>query len=587
MHQQQKLISEQIKKMILEYEGEIIEEEVKEAQKQMKQFGITLEGAFSHIKTDVVQSLASGKVYQGDWTLSKAIWGDLQKKQRDMNEIIAQGVLENKKTYDIAKDLEKYVDPAAKKPWNWGKVYPGTSKKIDYNAQRLARTMVNHAYQQSVIMTNKDNPFVKGIRWLVSNSHRTCEICKQRAKQNDYGLGEGVYPADQIPMDHPNGLCTFSVVQDDLVDIADRLSKWAYGKEDEQINNWLAKAYPDKYNEFFPINNFVQKKFKQDGITFTQTELDAMLKKAKSYGKDLENMNEEQIQKQIEFCLGWFSQDGSCAKELYYWMNVKGVQFDDAGVIKSYGKAIGNIKHSVQKKIKEEVKNGKIKPEQAQLFDSIADEYLENLRTNFDNFPEYGLRETAINFVESEIKKTELSAIQRYTGSAYSRMNEFLRTGEEKTESNKTTHSLCKKVFNGLKKCSLDKDIVLRRGSDYRSLKGLLGSAQGIGNVDEVIDALSNGDYSSLPANKVIVSDKGFMSTTPYSTAGFSGNVNYVIKAPKGTEMLYVAPYSNFSNEKEMLLNAGTSFLIEGVKKVNETLNVFMKVIAQRKPANI
>lgn len=594
IHQEQKIISKQIEKMILEHEGEIVEEGINETKKQMKQFGITLEGAFSHVKTDVIQSIASGKIYQGDWTLSKALWADIHKKQKDINEVVAQGILENKSAYDIAKDLETYVDPVARKPWDWGKVYPGTSKKIDYNAQRLARTMVNHGYQQSIIMTNKDNPFVKGIRWLASNSHRTCELCKQRARQNDYGLGEGVFPVDQIPMDHPNGLCSFSVLQDDLVDVADRLSKWAYGYEDKDINNWLAKAYPDKYNEFFPINNFVQKKFKEQGISFNQAEIDAMLKKALSYGKDLENMNENQIQKQIDFCLNWFSQDGSCAKELYYWMNIKGVQFDDAGVIKSYGKSIGSIKHSVQKKIKEEVKKGILKPEQAEVFESISEVYLKSLEQNEINFSEYKLKRIAEDILNEHVKTKERDAIEKYTGSNYISMNRFLRkqkglefySSHERDEMERI-QKLCKDAFSGLSKCNLEEDIVLRRGSDYSSLKGLLETATGIGDVNEVMNKMREGDFSAIPDGKIIVKDLGFMSTTPYSRGGFGGDVNYIINAQKGTQLLYVDEISWHKGEKEMLLNAGTNFLIEKIEQDGYRTNVFMKVVYQEKPKNI
>ena len=58
---------------------------------------------------------------------------------------------ENCSYYEIAKDLESYVRPNARLPWNLRmadgkKIY---KKQIDYNAQRLARTLVQHGYQQS------------------------------------------------------------------------------------------------------------------------------------------------------------------------------------------------------------------------------------------------------------------------------------------------------------------------------------------------------------------------------------------------------------------------------------------------------
>lgn len=197
----------------------------------LKKAGLKIEGAYSYVPRDIVSILSSGKLYGGGWTLSKAIWGDSQKKAHDIDQIVAIGVAENKSAYEIAKDLEKYVNPAAKKDWDWNKVYPGTSKKVDYNAQRLARTMVSHAYQQSLLATTKYNPFVTGYRWRAAAVERTCEICMERDGQ--------LYSANDLPLDHPNGMCTFiAELSDNLTQVADRLGDWANGKEDPALDKW-------------------------------------------------------------------------------------------------------------------------------------------------------------------------------------------------------------------------------------------------------------------------------------------------------------------------------------------------------------
>nr|DAG77244.1 MAG TPA: minor capsid protein [Caudoviricetes sp.] len=193
--------------------------------------GLTVEGVYSYVPKDVVSMLSTGKLYGEGWTLSKSIWGQEQKTLHDIDQIVAKGVAANKSAYDIAKDLEKYVDPSAKKEWDWSRVYPGTPKKIDYNAQRLARTMVSHAYQQSLLASTKYNPFVKGYRWRSAHSSRTCEICNERDGK--------IYSADNLPLDHPNGLCTFiAELSDSMSDIADRLADWALGKEDPSLDRW-------------------------------------------------------------------------------------------------------------------------------------------------------------------------------------------------------------------------------------------------------------------------------------------------------------------------------------------------------------
>lgn len=193
--------------------------------------GLHIEGLYSHVPDETVKIVASGKLYDGDWSLSKALWRNEQKVRNDINEVIAKGIAENKSAYDIAKDLEKYVDPSAAKDWDWSKVYPGTSKKIDYNAQRLARTMVSHAYQQAFVRSTIKNPFVEMYRWDAANSSRVCPICADRDGQ--------LFSKSDLPLDHPNGMCTFeAVIPDSMEDIADRIADWVGGAEDPELDDW-------------------------------------------------------------------------------------------------------------------------------------------------------------------------------------------------------------------------------------------------------------------------------------------------------------------------------------------------------------
>lgn len=190
--------------------------------------GFPIQGDFSYVNKTAVESIISGKIYKGDWSLSKALWGTTKKTQTDLRTVIAEGIAQNKSIYDIAKDLEKYVDPAAKKEWDWSKVYPGTSKKVDYNAQRLARTMVAHAYQQSFVQSTIKNPFVTKYKWLSSGA-RTCEICADRDGQ--------YYDKDDLPIDHPNGMCTYvAVIDQPMTAVADRIADWALGGSDPELD---------------------------------------------------------------------------------------------------------------------------------------------------------------------------------------------------------------------------------------------------------------------------------------------------------------------------------------------------------------
>lgn len=198
------------------------------------QAGISIESAYANMPMDVLKSIMSGEIYDRKWFLSESIWKDMKSKQDDISRIITQGRALGKSSFQIAQDLEKYVDPKAAKPWNWSKVYPGSAKKIDYNAQRLARTITSHAYQKSIIETTKDNPFAKGIEWFSALSERSCEICIDRNGK--------IFTPEDLPMDHPNGMCTWAVyIPDSMMDISNRLAGWVNGNEDRELDSWYSK----------------------------------------------------------------------------------------------------------------------------------------------------------------------------------------------------------------------------------------------------------------------------------------------------------------------------------------------------------
>lgn len=206
---------------------------------------VNINHAFIHVPDRVVKSIASGSVYNNGWTLSKAIWGYSKATQDEIQSIIARGVASGKDMYSIAKDIEKYVMPERAKrsriiefqkykrdsqgnlirDGNGDPIPDGVLKKyvpgrVDYNAQRLARTMISHAYQQSFEAVNRNDPFVVGYIWHSSGQHgRTCRICLDRD-------GE-FFQKDELPLDHPNGMCTFEAyMEDDLITIANRIATW-------------------------------------------------------------------------------------------------------------------------------------------------------------------------------------------------------------------------------------------------------------------------------------------------------------------------------------------------------------------------
>lgn len=194
------------------------------------------------IRIQMANRIINGELYNGKYTLSSAIWGDNKQKLNEVNNIVAQGILKGQDVYFIAKSLQSYVNPNAKKMWNWSSVYPGSRRKIDYNAQRLARTMVQHAYQETFVKMTINNPFISAYRWITSGSDVVCNLCMDRESTDNYGLGKGIYPKDALPLDHPNGMCTFDIVTPYTdKEVADAIADWYLGEGDKSMNKQIDK----------------------------------------------------------------------------------------------------------------------------------------------------------------------------------------------------------------------------------------------------------------------------------------------------------------------------------------------------------
>lgn len=258
--------------------------------KWLEQFGFSAKGlnaAFSYVPDSVVRNLLTGQIYDSGWSLSSRIWGDNENTLKEIYKVMAGGLAQQKPIYEIAKDLEKYVRPSAAKLWNLAapdgrKIYP---KQIDYNAQRLARTLVQHGYQQSFVATTQKNPFVTEYIWR-SNGSRVCDLCKAR---------DGVhYKKNELPFDHPNGMCTMEpAIAEDMID---QLADWfnspdgTFPEIDEFAGNFgyhvsktgTVKDFLDKYgtstkspnawfNSLTPIQKAEAKALKDEsGLTWNQ-----------------------------------------------------------------------------------------------------------------------------------------------------------------------------------------------------------------------------------------------------------------------------------------------------------------------------
>jgi hypothetical protein len=134
-----------------------------------------------------------------------------------------------------------------------------------YALRRVARTEMATAYHRATLAAAQDDPDVTGYLWRLSASHPIEDICDWFAGV-DFGLGEGVWPKDQVPQEkaHPHCACSLTPTtrkmradgkrgERDLGEFMDRLSekqreriapKWAQALRAEGVA-WSAMMRPD------------------------------------------------------------------------------------------------------------------------------------------------------------------------------------------------------------------------------------------------------------------------------------------------------------------------------------------------------
>lgn len=586
----------------------------------MKKLGFPEDGisaAFSSVPTEIVQNIITGQVYEGGWSLAKSIWGDNEDTLSKAYEMVAGGIAENKSVYDIAKDLERYVRPSAKKPWNYtfksvdkvtgkGKTYRVYPKKVDYNAQRLARTLSQHAYQQTMVAVNKDNPLVQKIKWHSTGS-RVCPICMERNGR--------LYDKNEVPMDHPNGMCILESVYDK--DTNKRLADWVNGKSDPALDKYAQKlgmASSDAKDKKIAMAG---------GEYYTREQLLAMgdyelfynLTADDWFGLDPGDFvdpitgepSRAKMVQQVNSMFGITVQKPSVASasinfaEKYgtssgakfnYWYSKLSTEArsevmklkTESGLTwqKWYEKYIYKPKPGQAPKTKKTATKKSPKPSVAGWIDKAKGQTEKHmLSTEESNF--------------ASMSEEQKNGLIMYTGSSYQSMNGYLRylaagmsSGEarEKSDLSDGEYNAMLSAIAGLKKVASKEDLVLRRGTDLGDLAGLM---QG----DFRTNKSSLYGKSAEELNKMFAGHtgtySGFTSTSSIYDRGFGGDVEVILYAPKGTQGSSVMSISEYgTGEGEFLLNAGTQVRVLKVEQSDRhkdsNIRVYMEIIGVDPP---
>lgn len=597
---------------------------VESNQKWLKSLGFKspITTNFSSVQTLAIENLVTGNIYKTGWSLSKRIWGIEESTLKEAYSIVAKGMAENLPMYDVAKNLEKLVNPNASKPWNLkspdGKLI--YKKKVDYNAQRLGRTLVQHAYQQSFMAVTKNNPLIDAYKWD-ANGSRVCPLCLSR---------DGVvYNKSDLPMDHPNGMCVMVPVIGK--NIEDRVANWISNPDgyDPDLDDF-AKNFGYEKSVKLGFNEFQEKYLKPLGFTPENmpTNFDDFSHKMSTYqgieilsymGTDWQNPHPYQvIQKFYNEKLATLSpvnaSVGSVSKVV---SEANSLQDNLSILVGKYGKSpyksakawMGKLDSNALKEFEiaknqsglswknfyaTHISNKGVVPksdikkvEQAvfKAFDSTqGKKWIENVKIN---------EESKMLDIEksmmSKLSQSQIGGLKTYTGSSYSEMNKYLRykaigMSNEAAISNSgiSLEKLDKlnEAIQGLSKLSFDNDIYLRRGTDVGDLAGLFMQ----GDFKENKMALNGKTPEEL--NQMFqgaVGDyAGFTSTSSLWDRGFSGDVEIVFKVPKGANASSVMSISRFgTGEGETILSPSTKVKCLSVEKSDGHMGSYIRVFLE------
>jgi hypothetical protein len=167
--------------------------------------------SFGHVAERAVQATFE-RVYRDGLTLSDRIWRLDAFTRRGIEDTIVQGIAEQTSARRLSKQLTDFLTAP-------------DAANARYNAMRLARTEINTAHREATVQSALSQggvlqPWIKGLKWLLSSAHTEPDICDEWASADPDGLGAGIYLPGNVPVDHPNGLCDLTpvLVREDIAD---------------------------------------------------------------------------------------------------------------------------------------------------------------------------------------------------------------------------------------------------------------------------------------------------------------------------------------------------------------------------------
>ena len=190
----------------------------------------------------VINQMIQGNIYHDGKGLSDRIWDTAKTSGNKMSIAINSCIAQGMGAADMSQNLKEFA-MGGHHTWSRNKIREklgdGYARKygsggLDYEALRLARTTLTHQAQISVINSSKVNPYLQFVKWHSDHqAGRTCQQCIDRDGQ--------LFKIDEVPLDHPNGMCWIQPVysidgktEATPEEIAKDMKAWAAGEKNSK-----------------------------------------------------------------------------------------------------------------------------------------------------------------------------------------------------------------------------------------------------------------------------------------------------------------------------------------------------------------
>ena len=191
----------------------------------------------------VINQMIQGNIYNDNKGLSKRLWSITNRSGVRINTAINSCIAQGMGAAEMSQNIKEFA-MGGHHTWSRNKIREklgdGYARKygsggLDYEALRLARTTLTHQAQISVINSSKVNPYLQFVKWHSNHqAGRTCQQCIDRDGH--------LFKIDEVPLDHPNGMCWIQPVysidgktEATPEEIAKDMKAWAEGSKNSKL----------------------------------------------------------------------------------------------------------------------------------------------------------------------------------------------------------------------------------------------------------------------------------------------------------------------------------------------------------------